>query len=417
MSKPDAAVIEADVAIVGGGIAGLWLLNLLRKQKVDALLFEQRSLGGAQTMASQGMIHGGLKYSLAPAAATSPLTAAAQAIADMPQRWRDCFAGHGELDLSAVELTNPEYYMFATGSIGKLSSFFASKALRGKITALEQSDFPRPLQHSSFKGSVYRLFDPVVDMTSLLRVLSQPHVDRLLRCEITGLRFDAAKNIRYLETGADIDVRARRFIFCAGAGNQRFAEQLRAAGHENAPATQLRPLHQVFVQHEQLTPFYAHCLTGTRQPEPRLTITSHGQGDEFGWYIGGALATKGVARSSTEQIEFSRTELTKLLPWIDWQTARFRCLRVDRAEPAQTHGNKPDEACVVGCANALLCWPTKLALVPNLGRTALEQLGLTPPNDQAPTPRESAAVQADSANPSHVARTLPEPGIAGVPWL
>ena len=415
MSNPDSAVIETDVAIVGGGVAGLWLLNLLRKRNIDALLFEQASLGGVQTMASQGMIHGGLKYALAPASASSPLSAAAKAIADMPQRWQDCFAGHGEIDLSAVELANPDYFMFASGSIGKLSSFFASKALRGKIAALEQKDFPQPLQHPSFKGHVYRLSDPVVDVTSLLHTLSQPHTDRLLRCAITGLRFDAAKNIRYLETDAAIDVRARNYIFCAGAGNQSFAEQLRHAGHEQAPATQLRPLHQVFVQHAELTPFYAHCLTGTRQPEPRLTITSHGHGREFGWYIGGALATKGIDRSSAAQIEFSRQELSAVLPWIDWQTARFRCLRVDRAEPAQTHGNKPDEACVVACANALLCWPTKLALAPNLGQTVLDQLSHIQLSEQAPVVAKSTAI--DSASPSHVARALPAPAIAGVPWL
>jgi len=392
-------MIQTDVAIVGGGVAGLWLLNLLRGRGIDALLFEQAELGGVQTMASQGMIHGGLKYSLG-AAGLGAMTNAAAAIAGMPQRWRDCFAGHGVLDLSQVALTSPDYFMFASGAVGKLGNFFASKALRGRIEALSPAAFPPTLQHAQFSGSVYRLEDPVIDVASLLRVLSQPHTDRLLQCGVTHLRFDAAGSIQSAKTTAGIDVQAQTYLFCSGAGNQEFAEQLRQAGHKRAPTTQLRPLHQVFVQHESLEPFYAHCLTGVRSSEPRLTITSHGSGKNFGWYIGGALATGGVGRSTEEQTSYCRTELGQLLPWIDWSAARFRCLRIDRAEPSQTGGNKPDQACVVGCANALLCWPTKLALVPDLGELAVEQLDLN-----------------GSATHTAQPRLLPTPTIADVPWL
>ena len=45
--------ITCDVAIIGGGIAGLWLLNRLVNDGYNALLFEQTALGGEQTVASQ----------------------------------------------------------------------------------------------------------------------------------------------------------------------------------------------------------------------------------------------------------------------------------------------------------------------------------------------------------------------------
>lgn len=412
VNQPAPGSIETQVAIVGGGIAGLWLLNLLRKQQIDTLLLEQASLGGVQTMASQGMIHGGLKYTLDATSTTDKLNSAASAIAEMPQRWRDCFAGNGDLDLSGVKLTHPDYYMFAAGTLGKLSSFFASKALQGRIERLPPTHFPPTLQNAGFSGSVYRLNDPVVDVGSLLRVLSEPHQPQLLQATVNGLRFDAAQQIRSLTTASGLEVRARTFIFCAGAGNQFFADQLRAAGHKTAPATQLRPLHQVFVQHEQLAPFYAHCLTGVRSPEPRLTITSHGRNDSFGWYIGGALATGGVKRSMREQIEFCRAELQTVLPWINWSEARYHCLRVDRAEPAQTDGNKPDTAVAASCANALLCWPTKLALVPSLGELVVHELvGGELGREHQSEP---------SVNPSPVtnaATNHPTPPVAGTPWL
>jgi glycerol-3-phosphate dehydrogenase len=51
-----------DVAIVGGGIAGLWLLARLRQRGYGALLIESERLGAGQTICAQGIIHGGAKY-------------------------------------------------------------------------------------------------------------------------------------------------------------------------------------------------------------------------------------------------------------------------------------------------------------------------------------------------------------------
>ena len=55
---------HVSVAIVGGGIAGVWLLRILSDLGINAWLFEAEGLGAGQTLASQGMIHGGLKYQL-----------------------------------------------------------------------------------------------------------------------------------------------------------------------------------------------------------------------------------------------------------------------------------------------------------------------------------------------------------------
>ena len=55
---------STDIVVFGGGIAGLWLLNRLRDEGNDAILLEADGLGAAQTLASQGIIHGGLKYAL-----------------------------------------------------------------------------------------------------------------------------------------------------------------------------------------------------------------------------------------------------------------------------------------------------------------------------------------------------------------
>ena len=57
-------VIDTDVAIIGGGIAGLWLFRRLNDMGYKALLLENATLGGGQSIKSQGIIHGGIKYAL-----------------------------------------------------------------------------------------------------------------------------------------------------------------------------------------------------------------------------------------------------------------------------------------------------------------------------------------------------------------
>ena len=73
--------LSTDVLIVGGGIAGLWLNARLRRQGFATLLVEKGSLGGGQSVKSQGIIHGGAKYVLHGA-----LSGASETIADIPRR-------------------------------------------------------------------------------------------------------------------------------------------------------------------------------------------------------------------------------------------------------------------------------------------------------------------------------------------
>ena len=70
-------ILETDICILGGGIAGLWLNARLRAEGYSTLLIERQALGGGQSSKSQGIIHGGTKYAL-----QGKLTGAAEAIAD-----------------------------------------------------------------------------------------------------------------------------------------------------------------------------------------------------------------------------------------------------------------------------------------------------------------------------------------------
>ena len=76
---------SADVVIIGAGIAGLWLHNRLNNMGFHALLLENKTIGNAQTLSSQGIIHGGAKYAL-----NGIFSKATQAIGAMPDRWKSC---------------------------------------------------------------------------------------------------------------------------------------------------------------------------------------------------------------------------------------------------------------------------------------------------------------------------------------
>ncbi|WP_017902037.1 NAD(P)/FAD-dependent oxidoreductase [Pseudomonas asplenii] len=384
------SAISTDVLIVGAGVAGLWLNARLRRQGFSTVLVESASLGGGQSVKSQGIIHGGAKYALHGA-----LTGASEAIADMPRRWREALAGNGELDLSGVRLLSDAHYLWSPGTLaGNLTSFFASKAVRGRVDQVKGDQLPPALQNPRFKGKVYRLAELVVDVPSLIARLAELAGDGLLagrkieplrdNDQLVGLRVD------------DREIRAQRIVLSAGAGN---AELLSALGLSQ-PAMQTRPLHMVLVKGPSLKPLYAHCLGGG--PKPRITVTTHPAADgQWVWYLGGDIAeAEGVARDSTEQIAAARKELENLLPWIDQSQSRWATLRVDRAEPQQTGLTRPDNAFLADDGHLLVGWPTKLALAPDFADRVI------------------ASLQRDGIQPSHAPALpeLPRPAMTQTAW-
>ena len=367
------SVISTDVLIVGAGVAGLWLNARLRRQGFSTILVENQSLGGAQTVKSQGIIHGGAKYALHGA-----LTGASEAIADMPRRWREALAGDGELDLSGVRLLSDAHYLWSPGTLaGNLTSFFASKAVRGRVDQVKGDQLPPALQDPRFKGKVYRLAELVVDVPSLIARLAELAGDGLLAGQHIEPLFENQELIGLRVDGRDIH--AQRIVLSAGAGN---AELLASAGI-SVPAQQLRPLHMVLVKGPSLKPLYAHCLGGG--PKPRITVTTHPAANgEWVWYLGGDIAeADGVAREPAEQIAVAQKELANLLPWVDLSQAQWATLRVNRAEPAQSGLVRPDNAFLADQGRLLVGWPTKLALAPDFADrviTALEQDAIKPSN-------------------------------------
>ncbi|VVC76857.1 hypothetical protein AQUSIP_21840 [Aquicella siphonis] len=361
----------ADVVIFGGGIAGLWLLNRLRQSGVSAFLFESGALGGGQTHKSQGIIHGGMKYAL-----QGIMTKDAQAVSYMPGYWKKCLSGQGELDLTGVPVLSSRHYLWSPQKFtSKLTGFLAGAALSSKVEPLPKEDYPEVFRNPAFRGEVFSLDEIVVDVPVLVRELVKNNQDAVFRIEPLcdeGFRFDEQGRLLsatvYL-SGKSVEVSARQFIFTAGAGNEVIIKKLK----NREVAMQRRPLHMVLVKTPFDYPLYAHCLgLGSR---PRITITTHHTQDGSTiWYLGGLLSEEGVGRDSPAQIEAARAELNALFPWLDFSSAQFATFTIDRAEPLQKSGLKPESSFAKVVNNMIIAWPTKLALAPKLADDILRHL-------------------------------------------
>lgn len=381
--------VKVDIAIIGGGIAGLWLLNSLQAKGYSALLFEKNALGSDQTIASQGMIHGGVKYALSGA-----LSGESEAIVDMPDHWKACLKGEADVDLRATKVLSEEFYMWSAGKLAsKLTTFFATKALRGRIEPLKAKSHPAVFANKTFKGSVYKLVDVVLDAPSLVANLQANAKDKIFSIDWSQSKLESIDgNAKLCVNG--INIVAKKVIFAAGKGNGDLMAMLKL----EQPAMQLRPLRQVVIKHSNNHMLYAHCIGASLSASPRLTISSHQCIDgKTAWYLGGDLSTDGVALSSEQLIAKAKTEINKLFPWLDWSDAEWATLYVDRAEPQQKGLVKPDNAFAQSASkDVITAWPTKLTLAPSL---TIEVSKILADDNITPSPADNMQLLSQLATP------------------
>lgn len=372
--------ISLDAAIIGGGIAGLWILDELRGAGHRALLLEHTALGYGQTVASQGIIHGGLKYTL-----SGLLNPSAQAIRDMPEHWRQCLRGDRQPDLSPATVRARYCHLWRThGLASRAAMIGASLGLR--VAPVELPHDQRPAVLRDCPGTVARLDEQVIDPANVLAVLSARNTGRVLHTAGSDISFDRDCRLIRLTHPArtPLTIRYTNLILSAGAGNERLRERLAL----DPGVTQRRPLHQVLVR-GQLPALNGHCVDGAAT---RVTITT--AADSAGrrvWQLGGQLAERGVAMDAPALIAEARRELASCLPGIDLTATQWAAYRVDRAEKRSPSGTRPDDACVLHEGHVITAWPTKLALAPRLAELVLRCLpepgdGSEPDASDWPTP-------------------------------
>ncbi len=338
---------------MGGGIAGLWALRRLVASGYDAYLLEGEAIGAGQTLGAQGILHGGVKYGLDGTDREIAALLRAQ-----PQRWLECFAGRGEMDLRSVKVNAPHQHLWAADSwLARAGATVAVRAMQGEVRKLETREWPEALRAGGHRGAVYELAETVVDVKSVCAALAKPVRERVLRGRVLGMEVVDGE-VRQVQC-AEGTISAECFIFTAAVGNELPAELMR----KGVPVTQRRPLKMIMARGAALAPLYGHCVTVS--PKPVCTVTTHSLDGEPVWYIGGGVAEDAVGMNAEAAIALAQRTMAGVFPQLDWSAVRWAVWDVDRAEPA-AQSKLPDGPALVEWGKSALCWPTKLVYGPAL---------------------------------------------------
>ncbi len=366
--------LQVDVAVIGGGIAGLWTLAKLRAAGLHAVLIEPLALGEGQTIASQGIIHGGIKYTLGGTASR-----ASKILAPMPAIWRAALAGSdAEVNLRDARVFSENHLLVTTPGLGaRLTGIVAAAAVRTAHKKLSGHDRPGPLRDAPPAADVYAIAEQVVDVPSVLAAFRATYQSWLLAADgpsdvIIG---DGGASVRIRAQGRDMHITPGQVVLTAGAGN---VPMLAGAGvSAAATASQRRPLHMVMFK-GQLPSLFAHWIAAASD-RPRLTITTSLARDGLSvWYIGGDLAETGVRRTPAEQIKAARDELREVMPWFDLPPLDAATLMIDRVEGRDPSGQRPDIPIVRRFGRIIACWPTKLAFAPAAAAEIRRSIEISP---------------------------------------
>ncbi len=368
--------MRLDVLLFGGGAAGLWCLDRLRRADYHAILLESQALGSGQTIQAQGIIHGGGKYALRGVRDF----AAVQATSRMPKRWRQCIAGKLEPNLSALHVLSEQCHLWLTRgsavarvqSLGIMGLIANAGLLATKPQTVPKESWPEALRDSAL--AVYSLAEPVIETGSLLESLAAQHNGFIFLCDGRSVQF-TADGVRI----GDVMLQPRAIVLTAGAGN---GELLTRAGM-NAEIMQRRPLGMVLLR-GKLPPLFGHCVVGGKTG---LTITTPAPGV---WQVGGEIAERLASeKDSAAARRAALSEIRRWLPGLPLAGAEMALYRAVRAEahtaalkrPSGVHASQVAPGIIVG-------WPTKLSMAPVLADEVFQlvDLDLKAPGGYGETP-------------------------------
>ncbi|QDT39987.1 glycerol-3-phosphate dehydrogenase [Gimesia alba] len=394
---------SADLIIFGGGIAGLWTLSEASRLGYRAVLLEAFTLGSGQTIASQGIIHGGLKYTL-----QGMMTGSARRIREMPLIWRKSLAGEQRPDLSQTEIRSHHCYLWRTESLSsRLGMFGAKMGLQVVPQNLAPEDAPEVL--ANCPGSIGVMEEQVISPYSLISNFADSIRNQIFKYDPEQLKFqlDSNGNITAVQiqnaSGEPLSIETEAVLLTAGRGNERLRIQARRQADSNSsPCMQTRPLHMALVRGD-LPAFSGHCVDGAKT---RVTITS--DTDSTGrtvWQLGGQVAEVGVNLTRRELITHAASELAACVPGIDLTGLEWNTYAVDRAEGVTKSGLRPETPQILKEGNLLTAWPAKLALAPRLAEEVCQNLSLM---NVVPTAVDTSWLDVFSS--------LPTPEVAQPPW-
>lgn len=350
--------VDLDALILGGGIAGLWLARRLQLAGYRVILLENYKLGGGQTLASQGIIHGGLKYAL-----LGQVNETAKRIAEVSREWIAAIEGRGDVDLRGTKIfTKAQHMLMPGGLLGTLAGAMGHAVFGDIIQILEKDEWPQAVKDLGFEGQVIDMSEPGIDVRSALEVLARQLEDICYHYHPADLKV----NGNDVDLG-EIQFRPRKIISVAAAGNDWLADKIGIKA-----LSQQRPLKQVFIKGDLPCTFLHGAAIN---PKPAFTITTHyTKNNQTVWYVGGGVAEEGVRQNDAELFKTTEKVLQKYLPNLDLENKQWASLAINRVEGLDAAGHLPERPSYQHHGNVTLAWVNKLTFTPLLAKELLAEM-------------------------------------------
>lgn len=397
----DDEIVDVDALIVGGGVAGLFILNDLVAAGYSAALVERTRLGGEQTNHSHLYLHRGHVYTKA---------ALSESLRDAAKLWDEWLAARPADERPGSKPGERTYFGFALDATADEHTVSWDEAGIA-YTEVEQPDWPEAIAPGRGRGRsvTRRLYE-----TSAVCVTGEWLINELLRdvredvgkiddietIEVNQHGSVASVRARLADDGGTVRFRPRMIVLAAGFGNRRLVDLLKASAKSAKASKAVRP-NATWMQ----TIRWAHMLvirgpsrdlpplTGIFDPSRLFIVSRHVSPDETVWIVSDDISpppkTVFEMLENDERVWFPDVweNLQRLAPSIFAKPERLRwgiysapkaevTIRKKRLPDGRmSDGRVPDgHVDDLGIPNVRAVWPTKLTLAPAVSRRVVEQV-------------------------------------------
>ena len=343
--------IEVDVAVLGGGVMGLWLADQLRRLEYSVALFETGKLGAGQTGHSHVYIHRGHLYN------------DAKLLSELGGVWRDW-----------------EHYLTETQrgrSVRRFDVegrfvFFEANTAQDKENLwsgfdLEYEDERVPAWASGAK-KCFLTKEACLDATSLTGALmgDGEHTRKIGHLVDITIQSDRVTSVTVeADDGRQLHVKPGFLAVCSGQGNQQVIDRLRedsAVDVDKAFKQGVRYSYMLTVERDTL-PWFA----GVCPDRGGLFIVSRGSQDGVVWLVSDSKSYPGPNNES-DWLGQVLPKLSSANAGLEAEKERIRwgIYEGPKAEATTAGVNQGFGVESFGTTNLAFVWPSKLTLAPKV---------------------------------------------------